>query len=55
MTMVNSGLKGLKSWELPSYKVSKRAQNRAARLVTRTKTQDHITPVLRDLHWLPVQ
>ena len=31
-----------------------RVQNRAARLVTRTKTQDHITPVLRDLHWLPV-
>ena len=31
-----------------------RVQNRADRLVTRTKTQDHITPVLRDLHWLPV-
>ena len=31
-----------------------RVQNRTARLVTRTKTQDHITPVLRDLHWLPV-
>ena len=31
-----------------------RVQNRAARLVTRTKTQDHITPVLHDLHWLPV-
>ena len=31
-----------------------RVQNRAARLVTRTKTQDHITRVLRDLHWIPV-
>ena len=31
-----------------------RVQNRAARLVTQTKTQDHITPVLRDFHWLPV-
>ena len=32
-----------------------RVQNRAARcLVTWTKTKDHITPVLRDLHWLPV-
>ena len=31
-----------------------RVQNRAARLVTRTKTQDHIAHVLRDLHWLPV-
>ena len=31
-----------------------RVQNRAACLVTQSKTQDHITPVLRDLHWLPV-
>ena len=31
-----------------------RVQTRAARLVTRTKTQYHITPVLRDLHWSPV-
>ena len=31
-----------------------RVQNCAARLVTRTKTQYHITPVLRDLHWIPV-
>ena len=29
-------------------------QNSAARLVTRTKTQDHITPELRDLQWLSV-
>ena len=29
-----------------------RVQNRAARLVTRTKTQDHINPVLRDLQGL---
>ena len=29
-------------------------QNSAARLVTRTKKYDHITPVLYDLHWLPV-
>jgi len=31
------------------------AQNAAARLVTGTKKFDHITPVLRDLHWLPVR
>ena len=31
-----------------------RLQNSAARLVTRTKLRDHITPVLRTLHWLPV-
>ena len=30
-------------------------QNSAARLVTRTKKQDHISPVLKDLHWLPVE
>ena len=32
-----------------------RVQNKAARLVTRTFLRDHITPVLRDLHWLPVE
>jgi len=30
-------------------------QNAAARLVTGTCRRDHITPVLRDLHWLPVR
>ena len=29
-------------------------QNAAAQLVTGTKRFDHITPVLRGLHWLPV-
>ena len=29
-------------------------QNTAARLVTRTKPSEHISPVLFDLHWLPV-
>ena len=32
-----------------------RIQNTAARLVTRTNRDDHITPVLKGLHWLPVQ
>jgi hypothetical protein len=31
-----------------------RIQNWAARLVTKTHKYDHITPVLRELHWLPV-
>ena len=31
-----------------------RVQNSAARLITGTKKHDHITPVLRRLHWLPV-
>lgn len=29
-------------------------QNAAARVLTKTKKVDHITPVLRSLHWLPV-
>ena len=29
-------------------------QNNAARLVTRTPSRAHITPVLQDLRWLPV-
>ena len=29
-------------------------QNTAARIVTRTKKYEHISPVLKDLHWLPV-
>ena len=30
-------------------------QNSAARLITRTKKYTHITPVLKQLHWLPVK
>jgi len=30
-------------------------QNAAARLVTGARRRDHITPVLRQLHWLPVK
>jgi len=30
-------------------------QNAAARLVTDTRRTDHISPVLRQLHWLPVR
>ena len=32
-----------------------RVQNMAARLVTRARKRDHITPILRALHWLPVR
>ena len=31
-----------------------RFQNHAARLVLKKKKRDHITPMLRTLHWLPV-
>ena len=42
---------------LPKSEIAKlqRAQNAAARLVAGTHKHCHITPVLRDLHWLPVQ
>ena len=30
-------------------------QNAAARMLTRTKKRDHITPVLASLHWLPIR
>ena len=29
--------------------------NAAARLITKTRKYDHITPVLKELHWLPVK
>ena len=31
-----------------------RVQNTAAHIVTRTSQHSHITPVLQELHWLPV-
>ena len=32
-----------------------RVQNAAARLISNTKRFDHISPVMKDLHWLPVK
>ena len=31
-----------------------RAQNSLARVVTNSRKRDHITPILADLHWLPI-
>ena len=31
-----------------------KVQNSAARLITRNKKFDHITPVMKELHWLPI-
>ena len=41
---------------LPKYKVKKsqQIQNIAARYVTGAQKNDHITPILVQLHWLPV-
>ena len=36
-------------------KNSQRVQNAAARLVINTPRICHITPFLRDLHWLPIK
>ena len=42
---------------LPKYKIERLQYvlNSAARLVTQTHKHDHITPVLMELHWLPVE
>ena len=42
---------------LPVEQISRlqRVQNSAARLVMKKRKCDHITPVLRDLYWLPVK
>ena len=44
-------------WGLPACQIERlqKIQNYAARIVTKSKPFDHITPVLRDLHWLPVK
>ena len=41
---------------IPDKDLSKlqRIQNSAARLIARSKKQNHITPILQELHWLPV-
>ena len=42
---------------LPTIHINKlrRVQNAAARLVTNTPRTCHITPILKDLHWLPIK
>ena len=42
---------------LPQHLISRlqSIQNTAARVVTRTRKFDHISPVLKQLHWLPVR
>ena len=38
-----------------TLKPLQRMQNQAARMLTRTSRTEHITPVLKELHWLPVR
>ena len=42
---------------VPKYLIQKlqKIQNNSARIVSRSKRREHITPILKDLHWLPVQ
>ena len=47
----NSLLYGLRTSTISLQKI----QNSAARLITRTRKFDSITPVLRNLHWLPIE
>ena len=44
-------------YRINNYQLQKiqSVQNAAARLITGTKKFDHITPVLHNLHWLPVE
>ena len=48
----NSILYGLPVTELNKLQ---RVQNVAARLISRTPKSHHITPILQQLHWLPVK
>ena len=42
---------------LPEYQIEKlqKIQNAAAKLILRKKKFDHVTPLLQELHWLPVK
>jgi len=47
----NSILTGIQSYQLRKLQA---IQNSAARLVCRIRRSEHITPILKQLHWLPV-
>ena len=52
LDMYNSILIGLPSTEVDKLQC---LQSTAARLIVRAKKNEHITPILRRLHWLPVK
>ena len=51
MDYCNSLLYGMKSCDTNRLQL---IQNQAARIVTLKRKRDHITPVLRELYWLPI-
>ena len=44
-------------FNISSYQLAKlqRAQNSAARILSKTRKRDHITPILEGLHWLHIR
>ena len=50
MDYCNAMLSGATAFQLGRLQ---QLQNRAARLITRAGIREHITPVLKKLHWLP--
>ena len=52
MDYCNSLLYGINGYLVSQLQ---RCQNNAARIVSLRRKYDHLTPVLKDLHWLPVE
>ena len=52
MDYCNSLLYGIKDYQIGQLQ---RCQNNAARVISLSRKHDHITPILHNLHWLPVR
>ena len=48
----NSLLYGVNSSQIQRLQ---RVQNRAAKLIVKARKRDHVTPLLKQLHWLPIK
>ena len=48
----NALLNGISEQQLKKLQL---VQNSAARVLTKTRKYDHITPILKNLHWLPIR